>query len=76
MFTGDYHTRNVASVGIDMAIASVSGSVTGRNVTLILLNDNGTPENLQDDWGAFARRMVMDFAQLSAPQWKLDSPDA
>ena len=53
MFTGDYHSRNVASVGIDMAIASVSGSVAGRNVTLILLNDNGTPEDLQDDWGAF-----------------------
>lgn len=53
VFTGDYHTRNVASVGIDMAVASVSGSVTGRNVTLILLNDNGTPQDLQDDWGAF-----------------------
>jgi hypothetical protein len=53
VFNGDYQDRNVASVGIDMSIASVSGSVTGRNVTLILLNDNGTPEDLQDDWGAF-----------------------
>ena len=54
VFTGDYHARNVASVGIDMAIASVIGNVTGRKVTLILLNDNGTPENLRDDWGAFS----------------------
>jgi hypothetical protein len=53
VFTGDYQARNVASVGIDMAIPSVSGSVAGRRVTLILLNDNGTPEDLRDDWGAF-----------------------
>jgi hypothetical protein len=52
-FTGDYHARNVASVGIDMAIPSVNGTVTGRTVTLTLLNDNGTPADLTDDWGAF-----------------------
>lgn len=53
VFTGDYRSRNVASVGIDMAIASVDGFVEGRKVTLILLNDNGTPHDLTDDWGAF-----------------------
>ena len=53
VFTGDYKTRNVSSVGIDMAIASVNGNVAGRTVTLILLNDNGTPRDLEDDWGAF-----------------------
>jgi hypothetical protein len=52
-FTGDYRARKVASVGIDMAIASVDGNVSSRRVTLILLNDNGTPDNLHDDWGAF-----------------------
>ena len=52
-FTGDYKSRNVSSVGIDMAIPYVSGTVTGRTVTVILLNDNGTPDNLEDDWGAF-----------------------
>ena len=54
VFTGDYRGRNVASVGIDMAIPYVSGTVTGRTVTLILLNDNGTPDDLEDDWGAFS----------------------
>lgn len=39
MFIGDYHTRNVESVGIDMAIISVSVIGTGRNVNLHLLND-------------------------------------
>jgi hypothetical protein len=53
VFTGNYRERNVASVGIDMAIPSVDGNVTGRTVTLILLNDNGTPDDLTDDWGAF-----------------------
>lgn len=53
IFTGDYRSRNVQSVGIDMAIPYVSGTVTGRTVTLILLNDNGTPDDLGDDWGAF-----------------------
>ena len=52
-FTGDFRTRNVASVGIDMAIASVDLNVATRKVTLILLNDNGTPGDLGDDWGAY-----------------------
>lgn len=53
VFTGDYKARNVDSVGIDMAISFVRGAVSGRTVTLILLNDNGTPDDLRDDWGAF-----------------------
>ena len=53
VFVGDYRGRNVSSLGIDMAIPYVSGNVTGRTVTLILLNDNGTPADLADDWGAF-----------------------
>ena len=52
-FTGDYAGRGVTSVGIDLAVASCSGSYTGRTLTLILLNDNGTPNDLQDDWGAY-----------------------
>lgn len=52
-FTGDYRARGVESVGIDLAIANVSFSVSGRTLTLILLNDNGTPFDLADDWGAY-----------------------
>ena len=52
-FTGNYRARSVASVGIDMAIASVDTGVASRTVTLILLNDNGTPDDLNDDWGAY-----------------------
>ena len=53
VFTGDYSARNVSAVGIDMAVPYVSGPVAGRTVTLILLNDNGTPQDLEDDWGAY-----------------------
>lgn len=52
-FTGDYHERGVTSVGIDLAIPSVNGNVSGRRLSLILLNDNGTPSDLADDWGAY-----------------------
>lgn len=52
-FTGDYTARGVTSVGIDLAVASASGNYTGRTLTLILLNDNGTPADLLDDWGAY-----------------------
>lgn len=53
VFTGDYRTRGVQSVGIDLAIASASGNVSTRTLTLVLLNDNGTPFDLGDDWGAY-----------------------
>jgi hypothetical protein len=53
VFTGNYQARHVASLGIDMAIASVSGGVPDRTVSLVILNDNGTPADLYDDWGAF-----------------------
>ena len=54
-FTGDYRERNVSSVGVDMAIPYVSGNVTGRTVTLILLNDNGTPDDLGGRLGCIYR---------------------
>lgn len=52
-FTGDYRARGVTSVGIDLAIASVTGIVSARRMVLVLLNDNGTPFDLGDDWGAY-----------------------
>jgi hypothetical protein len=52
-FTGDYRARGVESVGIDLAIASASGNVSSRTLSLILLNDNGTPFDLADDFGAY-----------------------
>lgn len=52
-FTGNYTARNVSALGIDMAIAYADTGLGNRTVTLILLNDNGTPDDLGDDWGAF-----------------------
>ena len=52
-FTGDYRASGVTSVGIDLAVAAVDGNISGRTLSLILLNDNGTPDDLGDDWGAY-----------------------
>ena len=52
-FTGNYAARGVSELGIDLAIASAEGSYSSRTLTLILLNDNGTPADLEDDWGAY-----------------------
>jgi hypothetical protein len=52
-FTGDWRARGVSSIGIDLAIASVNGGVSSRTVSVVLLNDNGTPDDLGDDWGAY-----------------------
>lgn len=51
-FTGNYFAQNVASVGIDLATIDASLSISSRTISLILLNDNGSPQNLDDDWGA------------------------
>ncbi len=60
-FTGNYHDRGVTSLGIDLAVAAVDGNISTRHLALILLNDNGTPYDMSDDWGAFTN------TELSVP---------
>ena len=52
-FTGDWASRNVVSVGIDLATIYAEGSIATMPLSIIILNDNGTPLDLTDDWGAF-----------------------
>lgn len=54
-FVGNFRGRGVSSVGIDLRIFDVSFPVdpSSRPLTLILHNDNGTPQNFEDDWGAW-----------------------
>jgi hypothetical protein len=52
-FTGDYRTSGVVSVGTDLIVLSASLSVGVRPLSVILVNDNGTPFNLNDDFGAY-----------------------
>lgn len=52
-FTGDYRTRQVSRLGVDLALFHVDFSAAGRPLSLILLSDNETPGNPNDDWGAY-----------------------
>ena len=52
-FTGNYRARGVSSVGIDLITLDASFGVGGRPLSVILVNDNGTPGNFEDDSGAF-----------------------
>ncbi|HEX6850179.1 MAG TPA: hypothetical protein VF139_02145 [Candidatus Polarisedimenticolaceae bacterium] len=52
-FTGDWASRGVVSIGIDLATIYAEGSIATMPLSIVLLNDNGTPFDLTDDWGAF-----------------------
>ena len=53
VYVGNYREMNVTSVGIDLVTNFASSGVDGRPLTLMLINDNGTPFNFADDWGAY-----------------------
>jgi hypothetical protein len=48
-FTGNYRTRGVSSLGVDLAVFHVDFSSAGRNISLLLTNDAGTPDDFSDD---------------------------
>jgi hypothetical protein len=52
-FTGNYRARGVSSVGIDLITLDASSGVGGRPLSVILVNDSGTPGDFDDDLGAF-----------------------
>ncbi len=52
-FTGDWAERGVVRIGIDLATIWAEETMGARPITVILLNDNGTPDDLEDDWGAY-----------------------
>ena len=50
VFTGDYHARGVTHIGVDIAVFGPEYVTTeGRPLSLILRNDNDTPDDLSDD---------------------------
>jgi hypothetical protein len=52
-FTGDYRALNVQNLGIDLATFYVDFSAADRPCTLMLLSDNGTPGDADDDWAGY-----------------------
>ncbi|MFT4540694.1 MAG: hypothetical protein ACI841_002622 [Planctomycetota bacterium] len=53
VYTGNYRAEGVVSVGADLIILDASLSVGSRPLSVILDNDNGTPFNFDDDFGAY-----------------------
>lgn len=52
-FTGDYRARNVTLIGVDFRIFNVDITARGRQLSLILTNDSGTPGDASDDCGIY-----------------------
>ncbi len=53
IFTGDLRQLGVSRIGIDLITFSVDFSAEGRPLTLMLISDQGTPANPDDDWAAY-----------------------
>ena len=53
VFTGNYRTRNITAIGLDLITISVDFSAAGRPLTLMLVSDAGTPADPNDDWAAY-----------------------
>lgn len=52
-FTGNYRERGVSHIGIDLQTIHVDFGAGDRPLTVILINDNGNPDNFADNWGAY-----------------------
>jgi hypothetical protein len=53
VFTGNFQSRNVSSIGIDLITIAVDFSAADRPLTLMLVSDAGTVGNPNDDWAAY-----------------------
>ncbi len=53
LFTGNYRSRKVFSIGINLITHAVDFSADERPLTIMLVSDNGTPGNFNDDWAAY-----------------------
>lgn len=53
LFTGDLRHRGVTRIGIDLVTHDVDFSAEGRPLTLMLVSDQGTPGDPDDDWAAY-----------------------
>jgi hypothetical protein len=53
LFTGDYRVRDVVEIAVDLVTFDVDFSADGRPLTLMLVSDNDTPGNVDDDWAAY-----------------------
>ncbi|MGD9693030.1 MAG: hypothetical protein AB7G17_09605 [Phycisphaerales bacterium] len=53
MFTGDYWSRSVSKIGVDLQTFRVDFGAGGRPLSVLLMCDNGTPADSSDDYAAY-----------------------
>lgn len=53
IFTGDYRAAGVTALGVDLQTFAVDFSAAGRPLSLLLVSNNGTPGNSNDDYAAY-----------------------
>jgi hypothetical protein len=53
VFSGDYRARRVTSVGIDLVTLATAFGMGDRPLSVILIDDNGTPFDFEDDSWVF-----------------------
>jgi hypothetical protein len=53
VFTGNFQSRNVSSLGIDLITHDVDFSAADRPLSLLLVSYAGTPADPNDDWAVY-----------------------
>lgn len=67
-FVGDYRSNGVSQISVDFQLFHVDFSAAERPLTLLLVEDNGTPNDFDDDWGAYVKHS--EFVPLVGEGWK------
>lgn len=67
-FVGDYRGNGVSQISVDFQLYHVDFSAAERPLTLLLVEDNGTPNDFDDDWGAFVKHT--EFVPQVGEGWK------
>ncbi len=67
-FTGDFWSRSVNKVGIDLQTFRVDFGAGGRPLSVLLVTDNGTPGDASDDYAAYF--IGADNVPLVGEGWK------
>ncbi len=52
-FTGNFRAQGVTSASIDVNVFATDFNIGAFPLSLILVSDNGTPGNANDDWGVY-----------------------
>jgi hypothetical protein len=67
-FVGDFRSNGVSQISVDFQLFRVDFSAAERPLTLLLREDNGTPNDFDDDWGAYVKHP--EFVPQVGECWK------